>query len=461
VSIPHFDQWVGDWAMEPDRFMASYNTLMGLDLHVHLQTGPERAAAAAREQSQQVTAGQIAIVGLMKSVPSGEQGTSTVIARRKIRAAAQDPEIAAIMLHIDSPGGTVSGTEALAADIAAARKRKPVYAYIEDLGASAAYWLASQADKIFANGSGLVGSIGTYMVVHDVSGMAAMKGVKVHVIRAGEMKGQGEPGTEISAALLAEWQGRVTERNEFFVRGVAAGRGMSIEKVRALADGRIHIAGQALAKGLIDGVQAFDETMTQLVAFASKKKGVRMDATMTEAVVATAVSTDNAAASGSPAPQGGGASSPQTATPAARPATLAELKAGCPSAGNDFLISQLEANATLDQARSAWMTQLVADKQKLAQEKAELEKAKPTVATTVRKPGAPSVPAAEQSQGSTDSGDAVERYQQLVAEKIKGGMSHLDANCHVARANPELHRSWLLATNGSKKAQRMIAEKYE
>jgi protease-4 len=121
---------------------------------------------------------------LMKQQASMGGGTSTVQARRDIRAAASDPDIGAILLRIDSPGGTAAGTKELADEITAAKTKKPVWAYVEDMAASAAYWAASQASRIIANETALVGSIGTYGVVQDTSGMAAMEGVKVHVIRS-------------------------------------------------------------------------------------------------------------------------------------------------------------------------------------------------------------------------------------------------------------------------------------
>jgi signal peptide peptidase SppA len=295
MNIPHLTEWLGDWAMEPDRFQAAYNTLMGMDLHLHMQTGPERAAAAAAQQAKPINDGNIAIVAIhgpmMKSVPSAEEGTSTVLARRKIRDAAADSNVSAILLHIDSPGGTVAGTGELAADVANAAKRKPVYAYIDDLGASAAYWVASQATKVYANPTAMVGSIGVYGVVHDLSARATMLGIKVHVIKAGAMKGAGVPGTEVSAELLAELQGRINTFNDFFIRGVASGRGLSLESVRALADGRVHIAGEALRLKLIDGVQALDETKSQLAAAATKRIP-KMEANHAAAVIATAQSSN-------------------------------------------------------------------------------------------------------------------------------------------------------------------------
>src|SRR5688500_5273554 len=100
MNIPHLDQWCGDWAIEPERFEAGRAALVGFDLHVHLQTGPAMAAAEAKRQSESVTVGQVEMIHLtgvlMKSVPSATDGTSTVIARRRVRQAAQDPNVSAI-----------------------------------------------------------------------------------------------------------------------------------------------------------------------------------------------------------------------------------------------------------------------------------------------------------------------------------------------------------------------------
>ena len=95
------------------------------------------------------------------------------------------------MLHVDSPGGHVAGVQALADTIFQARKLKPLHAHIEDLGASAAYWLASQANTVTANSTAEVGSIGTMAVVHDSSGAAAKAGIKVYVVSSAPAAGIG------------------------------------------------------------------------------------------------------------------------------------------------------------------------------------------------------------------------------------------------------------------------------
>jgi ClpP class serine protease len=111
----------------------------------------------------------IAMAGQITKGDSSYGGCSSVRVRKAVRKAVNDDQVTAILLHIDSPGGTVAGTGDLADDVAAADKRKPVYCYVEDLGASAAYWVGSQARRVYANPTAMIGSIGTVAVVEDSS----------------------------------------------------------------------------------------------------------------------------------------------------------------------------------------------------------------------------------------------------------------------------------------------------
>jgi signal peptide peptidase SppA len=275
--IPHFDQYLGWWAMREDEFLAGHALLMGLDLHLHMQgPDPQRARDMAEEYgvlSVQEGVAVIALHGmLMKQQSSASDSTSTVQARRLVRAARTNPDVQAALLHIDSPGGTVSGLQPLVEDVAALAAAKPTIAQIENLGASAAYRVASQANKVIAGRDSLVGSIGTYGVVQDMSAAATLKGIKVHVIKAGAMKGAGVPGTEVTADQLADQQRIVNDLNDSFVRDVSTGRGLSQARARELADGRVHIAAKAQELGLIDGVQSLDATWSKLVAFTKRRK---------------------------------------------------------------------------------------------------------------------------------------------------------------------------------------------
>jgi signal peptide peptidase SppA len=204
--------------------------------------------------------------GPMMKARSKFGGASTIDARSQIRKAVSDARVSAIMLHIDSPGGTVAGTDALAADVASANASgKPVYAHIDDMGASAAYYVASQAKRITASPSSLVGSLGTRMVIVDSSEAAKQDGLKVHDVSTGAFKGAGQPGTPVSDAQLKYFQGIVDDGNSHFKAAVRRGRGFSNEETDALFDGKVHDARQAQSFGLIDGVESFDSAMTAAI----------------------------------------------------------------------------------------------------------------------------------------------------------------------------------------------------
>jgi len=186
---------------------------------------------------------------------------STVQMRQMIRMASRDEAVDKLMLHIYSPGGHVDGTHELAADVARAGLTKPVYAHIEDLGASAAYWVASQASRITANATAEVGSIGTVAVLEDTSKRMDRLGIEVHVLSTGPYKGAGVDGAPLSAEALAYFRGRVESLNSHFLAAIQRGRGLSDAQVDAVSDGRVHIASMAQSYRLIDAVQSFDEAL--------------------------------------------------------------------------------------------------------------------------------------------------------------------------------------------------------
>jgi signal peptide peptidase SppA len=124
---------------------------------------------------------------------SAPGGTSTEMFGQAFDKAMSDPNVAAIVIDIDSPGGSVEGVPELAAKIAAARGSKPIVAVANAMAASAAYWLAAAADEIVVTPSGLVGSIGVYQMHVDASEAVADEGLKVTYISAGKYKTEGNP----------------------------------------------------------------------------------------------------------------------------------------------------------------------------------------------------------------------------------------------------------------------------
>ena len=446
VQVPYFDQYFGLWAMEGDRFTALAQGLHGYDVKAHLIAVQQRGegeiqaaseARSSRGTSFQMTEDGIALINirgtLMKQQSSMSSATSTVVARRQVRAALQNDDVKAIVFQMESPGGTVAGTQELAADIAAATAKKPTIAYVEDLAASACYWLAAQAGRIVANSMALVGSIGTYGVVYDYSAAAAKEGIKVHVVRAGDFKGFGVPGTELSAKGLEHYQTLVTQMNEHFLAAVASGRKKSIETVRSLADGRMHMADVAKGLGLIDAVETFDDTLAQLRSSLSKSSG-RSSKMSTEQPAADTV-----------------------APPAA--ASIDQITAACPGADDSFVLAQLKAKATVAQATSAYMKHLTEANAKLATENKDLLAKQTTTTTTTtatagKKIGVEPVGTGKAAAGADVDGDPIAAWQDGIAEKVKAGKSRADATRAMVKEQPELHQAYLDATNAKRPAGR-------
>lgn len=171
-----------------------------------------------------------------------------------LRQAEADPAVRAILLDVDSPGGTMDGIEELAGAVSAAGTGKPLYAYADGLMASAAYWLSCGAREIAAPATAEVGSIGVVMMHRELSKAMDAFGIKYTVIAAGHYKAAGNSVEPLSDEMRAYLQSGIDDTYELFLRAVEQGRGVSREKALAMADGKIFIAGEALKAGLIDRV---------------------------------------------------------------------------------------------------------------------------------------------------------------------------------------------------------------
>lgn len=180
------------------------------------------------------------------------------------RQALGDDSVSAIVIDIDSPGGTIAGVTELAAEIYAARGRKPIVAHVNALAASAAYWIASAADRIESTPSGQVGSIGVITSEHvDTTEADEKDGIKRTVIAAGKYKaeGHGPLSDEAKAAI----QARVDDAYATMTKDIARGRGVEASVVReGFGEGRVVSAKDALKMGMIDKIATFDETVGRL-----------------------------------------------------------------------------------------------------------------------------------------------------------------------------------------------------
>lgn len=195
------------------------------------------------------------------------------------RGLVDDPEIDAIVINVDSPGGSTKFCTETAALVRDARGTKPIVAVANTLCASAAYWIGSQADEFYASPSAMVGSIGVLTAHTDISGMEEKAGMKTTVVSAGDNKAEFSPFAPLSDDARAALQGLVDSDYAMFVADVAEGRGVSEAKVLAdFGQGRVVPAQAALAAGMVDGVATFEETVSRLVATTAAQNPPSYDA---------------------------------------------------------------------------------------------------------------------------------------------------------------------------------------
>ena len=186
----------------------------------------------------------------------------------QLDAALTSPEVAAILLDIDSPGGESGGVFDLADRIRAASQVKPVWAVANDMAFSAAYALASAATRVFVARTGGVGSIGVIAMHIDQSVKDAKDGVRYTAVFAGERKNDLNPHEPLSDAAHAVLKAEVDRVYELFVETVARHRGLDADAVRATEAG-LFFGPDAVATGLADAVGSLDDALTQLTQLLS------------------------------------------------------------------------------------------------------------------------------------------------------------------------------------------------
>jgi len=232
----------------------------------------ENAIAAARMQSLSAgTPGSVMVMPLYGVINqrgsgdfSGPSGTSVQQFTQQFRQAVNDPNVKAIVIDVDSPGGSVSGVDELASEIFNARKQKKITAVSNCLCASAAYWLASQASELVVSPSSLTGSIGVYQAHEDDSEALAAAGVKVSLISAGKFKTEGNNTEPLGDDARSAMQGMVDDFYSLFTKAVARGRGVAVKAVvNGFGQGRVLTAQDAVKQGLADRIGTLDDVLSK------------------------------------------------------------------------------------------------------------------------------------------------------------------------------------------------------
>lgn len=191
-------------------------------------------------------------------------GTSTEMISKQFCAMLNDGTIKAIVLDINSPGGVARSVQEVAQEIYDARGIKPIIAQVNTCAASAAYWIATQADEVVVTPSGQAGSIGVYTIHEDISQMLKMEGLKETLIYSGEFKVLGNEFEPLSADAKTIMQQRVDELAASFTGGVAQGRGVSAETVNnSFGQGLMFGANELVKRGMADRIAPMSETLAR------------------------------------------------------------------------------------------------------------------------------------------------------------------------------------------------------
>lgn len=262
------------WAIMPEKLEAILEILELRMAGVHFS--PDELAArieASREdRPEPKLEGKVAVLPVfgvmarrMNMMTEMSGGVSLELWRRNFDVMLADPEVKAIVLQVDSPGGEVAGTQELAEYVYSNRKKKRLIAVADTLAASAAYWLAAAAEEVVVSPSGYVGSVGVFALHIDQSEAMQKAGLKATIIRAGRYKAEGLPLEPLKEETKEFMQAQADRIYDTFVKALATYRGVSVKAVRDdFGQGRVVDAETAKTAGMVDRVATFEEVLGRL-----------------------------------------------------------------------------------------------------------------------------------------------------------------------------------------------------
>lgn len=271
--------FAGVWAMDAIRLEVLHRhltTVRDWPSPAQVDAGREAAAQALRQVKGRVAV--LPVCGVIEQRYSALSyffgGCSTDETGLALDAFLANPQIDAVVLDVDSPGGSIYGVGELADKIYQARGRKPIYAVANSMAASAAYWIGSAAGNFICTPGGEVGSIGVFAMHADYSGALEAQGIKVTIAKAGRYKAEFSPYAPLSSDARDYLQERVDGSYTDFVKAVAQGRGVSPAEVRGkFGGGRSLDAATALEAGMIDRIATLDDVLGKLTGNPAARAG--------------------------------------------------------------------------------------------------------------------------------------------------------------------------------------------
>ena len=278
IPIPTLTLGGSPWAIRPDVLPRVAETVRAAATPAWMAAAEGALAAApsaARRPRSARAGGAVAVLALTGILTPRGSVLSMLFGggygglqdfRDEFAAAVASPDVGSIVIDVDSPGGLVSLVPETAAEIRAARGTKPIIAVANTQAASAAYWIAAQADEVVVTPSGMLGSIGVYIVHEDWSAFNEKFGVDPTWISAGRYKTEGNPDEPLGDDARAAMQQDIDDLYAMFVNDVAAGRDVSADTVISdYGEGRCLYAARAVEAGLADRVATIETVIAELL----------------------------------------------------------------------------------------------------------------------------------------------------------------------------------------------------
>lgn len=186
---------------------------------------------------------------------------------KDLQALRTDPKVKAVVIRVNSPGGSAYASEQIWREVTLLKKEKPVIISMGDVAASGGYYISCASDRIFADPTTITGSIGIFGMIPNVSNLLTKKiGLKFDIVKTNEMADMGTMSRPFNAAERAQLQKMIEQGYDTFTKRVADGRGMSQDSVKLIAEGRVWTGEQGLKIGLVDELGNLDDA----IAYAAK-----------------------------------------------------------------------------------------------------------------------------------------------------------------------------------------------
>ena len=215
---------------------------------------------------------RIALVYAQGSILYGE-GSPTIMGQetmnKALQSAREDRNVKAVVLRINSPGGSALTSDLIWREVEKTAKEKPVVVSISDVAASGGYYIATPATYIIAQPTSITGSIGVFGTLPNASELAKQWGISSYTLSTHERSATYSPLRPLSDTFRAELTEGIEQTYQTFLERVASGRSMSIESVDAIAQGRVYLAPKALELGLVDEIGTLDDAINKAAELAT------------------------------------------------------------------------------------------------------------------------------------------------------------------------------------------------